>query len=103
MHESLNSPQCWTVQPRKTLTIGRDPTCDITINDRRVSRFHATIYWQKNRCILEDMGSRNGLFVDGRRVKSNTRLLSGDQIQIAHCFTIKFNYTNEGAILRQLH
>ncbi len=42
--------------------IGRDPTCDLIIDDPRVSRFHATLEWHRGRFVLKDH-STNGSFV----------------------------------------
>jgi hypothetical protein len=44
------------------LTIGRDPQCDVVIDDVRVSRFHATIEWRRGMVVLRDH-STNGSFV----------------------------------------
>lgn len=44
------------------LTIGRDSACDIVIDDPRVSRFHATLEWHRDRVVLRDH-STNGSYV----------------------------------------
>ncbi len=44
------------------LTIGRDPQCDVVIDDPRVSRFHATLEWRRGIVVLRDH-STNGSFV----------------------------------------
>ncbi len=44
------------------LTIGRDPQCDVVIDDPRVSRFHATLEWHRGIVVLRDH-STNGSFV----------------------------------------
>ncbi|MEQ8764258.1 MAG: FHA domain-containing protein [Planctomycetota bacterium] len=49
------------------LVIGRDETCDLVIDDARISRRHARIVW---RLVLEDLGSTNGVWSGGRRVQS---------------------------------
>jgi adenylate cyclase len=47
------------------LTIGRDPQCDVVLDDTRVSRFHATLEWRRGSVVLRDH-STNGSYV--RRV-----------------------------------
>ncbi len=44
------------------LTFGRDPQCDVVIDDPRVSRFHATLEWHRGAVVLRDH-STNGSFV----------------------------------------
>jgi adenylate cyclase len=44
------------------LTIGRDPQCDVVIDDPRVSRFHATLEWHRGIVVLRDH-STNGSFI----------------------------------------
>ena len=44
------------------VVFGRDQSCDIVLDDSRVSRFHATLEWQHGRCVLRDH-STNGTFV----------------------------------------
>jgi signal transduction histidine kinase len=64
------------------LRIGRDEGVDLALRDPRVSREHAELrpgadgVW-----ILEDLGSTNHTFVNGRRV-SRTRVGAGDEIQL---------------------
>lgn len=61
--------------------LGRDKkTCDIWINDERVSRQHAKIYSIEGRYFIEDMNSLNGVFVNRERIKSSIGLLPGDEI-----------------------
>ncbi len=63
--------------------LGRRLDCHVCIPDQRVSRRHARIRaeghegWQ-----LEDLGSCNGTFVNGRRVQGSMRLRHGDEIEI---------------------
>jgi len=63
------------------LTIGRDNICSITINDPRMSRQHAVIYYYHPDFFIKDLGSTNGTFVNERMVKQ-TRLKNGDQIRM---------------------
>jgi pSer/pThr/pTyr-binding forkhead associated (FHA) protein len=65
------------------LSIGRAPDCDIQIPDRQVSRLHARILVEKNRAELEDAGSKNGTFIDGKLLQGKTNLTDGTIFQIA--------------------
>lgn len=63
-------------------TIGRDASCDLTLQDGKASRRHAALrVLPDGRATLYDLGSSNGTFVNGQRVQSV--LLTGtEQIQI---------------------
>jgi ABC transport system ATP-binding/permease protein len=50
--------------------IGRDPTCDIVIEHALVSRTHAALRYTPLGWVVEDRGSRNGIWVSGERVNS---------------------------------
>jgi len=65
------------------LIIGRDPKCDITIPERQVSRIHAKVYPIKDSITLEDLGSKNGTYNNGKLVNAATGLSDGAIIQIA--------------------
>jgi pSer/pThr/pTyr-binding forkhead associated (FHA) protein len=54
----------------RSLIIGRDPMSDIIINDPEVSRQHARISETEDGFQIEDLGSTNGTFVEGQRLKS---------------------------------
>jgi len=60
--------------------IGRDPHGAIWIDSNLVSRRHATITVTAQAVILSDLASRNGTFVNGRRVDTPTPLADGDQV-----------------------
>ncbi|HIE24376.1 MAG TPA: FHA domain-containing protein [Anaerolineales bacterium] len=66
-----------------TLVLGRDATCDLTIPDRKVSRYHARLTPTADGVILEDMGSKNGTFCNGDAVTDPLLLEDGDFVQIA--------------------
>ncbi len=51
-----------------TISIGRAPENDISLDDSQVSRHHAILRRQGNEIILEDLGSTNGVFVNGERI-----------------------------------
>ena len=62
--------------------IGRDPECAVTIDAPNVSRRHACIVISGGEATIEDLGSKNGTYVNGRRVKGITRLDDGCQMRI---------------------
>ncbi len=73
-------PQRFTL--KKEVVIGRSPTSDIFLSDRRVSLRHARIYLKNNHFYLEDLNSTNGTFVNGLPVKAPYCLEIGDKIKI---------------------
>jgi pSer/pThr/pTyr-binding forkhead associated (FHA) protein len=64
-----------------TITVGRDSDNDIQIMEDNVSRHHAQIHNFAATCEIEDVGSLNGLFVNGNRW-ANVMLHHGDEVQI---------------------
>ena len=50
--------------------IGRDPDCDVRLDDVEVSRRHASVTLAAGKWTIRDLQSSNGLFVDGERVES---------------------------------
>lgn len=73
--------QRWVIA--KTIVIGRDISCDIVIPDRQISRFHANLMPAANGTILEDLGSKNGTYCNGKKVESSLMLQDGDVVQMA--------------------
>ncbi|RMG18421.1 MAG: FHA domain-containing protein [Planctomycetota bacterium] len=64
------------------VTIGRAPSCGLTLNDPGVSGTHAAVVWGNDRQIyVEDRGSRNGVFVNNQKVQRQT-LKGGDLIVV---------------------
>jgi hypothetical protein len=51
------------------LLVGRASSCGLRIDQRYVSARHAVLRWTGDRWELKDLGSRNGTFVDGQRIK----------------------------------
>ncbi len=71
------------------LTIGRDPRCDIFLNDMTVSRNHATMEVSSEGSIIRDAGSVNGVWVNDRVVEACS-LRPGDLLQIgAFCLVYR--------------
>lgn len=66
-----------------TLMVGRDSTCDITVQDRQVSRFHVRITPTPEGVTIEDLGSKNGTNHNGAEITSPVMLQDGDLLGVA--------------------
>ena len=73
--------QRWKIS--KVLVLGRGSECDIIIPMRQVSRQHAHIYPGPEGAIIEDMGSKNGTYVNSTFLQEPVILQDGDELQIA--------------------
>jgi DNA-binding winged helix-turn-helix (wHTH) protein len=72
----------WTVHD--ALMIGRDSSCEIVIPDRHVSRFHIRLDLSDEMVTVEDLGSKNGTFINNIQVATPTPLKDGDDLSIAY-------------------
>jgi FhaA, N-terminal domain/FHA domain len=62
--------------------IGRSRECDVVLSDQNVSRKHAEVRPSGGRWIVKDLGSTNGVKVNGRRITGPQSLKPGDKIQL---------------------
>ena len=62
--------------------LGRDPQAGVCIDAPSVSRHHARILVTASAAMLEDLGSKNGTFLNGRRLEGPTPLRDGDEIKV---------------------
>ncbi len=80
----------------QTVTIGSHRSNDVVVDDITVSRRHATITHKRGRFELADLGSTNGTFVNGRRVRVPIALTRGDEINFGaarYAFVAGFDTT----------
>ncbi len=79
----VRGPQVGLTYPlsKGETTIGRNPNCDIFLNDMTVSRMHATIYREGDTAVIEDAESYNGVWVNNQSVERKA-LTPGDFIQL---------------------
>ena len=64
------------------LTIGRAAGADIVIADASMSRQHARLVCEAGSWVIEDLGARNGTYVNGQRIERRCPLAAGDRIQL---------------------
>ena len=64
------------------ITLGRSPTADIQIDDPFASSAHARIFPRGQFMYIEDMGSTNGTFLNGRQLRKPEQLKVADSIRI---------------------
>lgn len=93
-NSSLDGQQ-WLI--RSELTLGRDASCDVVIPDRQVSRRHARLANTAQGVIFEDLGSKNGSYLNGKALAGPEKLVEGDEIRIA--FTQSFIFLSSDATL----
>ncbi|GHB53776.1 ABC transporter ATP-binding protein [Streptomyces cirratus] len=60
---------CTSISPGRTYHVGRDPLCEICLDDARVSWHHAVLRPDGDHWTVEDEGSTNGTWADGHRVR----------------------------------
>jgi pSer/pThr/pTyr-binding forkhead associated (FHA) protein len=76
------------------LTIGRDSTNEIVINDAEISRRHARLTFQGGKYVLEDLGSTNGTFVNGQRLAGPRVLKAGEIVSFGEQIVMVFEATH---------
>jgi pSer/pThr/pTyr-binding forkhead associated (FHA) protein len=67
------------------LTMGRSPGCTVSVpDDTFMSQVHARIFTTEGSVWVEDLGSTNGTFVNGRRITASETVSRGDRLQVGH-------------------
>ena len=96
--------KCWLVDKEYVYplrlglnTIGRSPENDVVIDDSYVSRRHCAILVHAgNGYELHDIASKNGTFINGRKLSGPTRLHSGDEIRMCDLRLTFLSKTGDG-------
>ena len=75
----------------KIVTIGRDPTCELPLQDDGISRRHCRVQRgeEPTAFVVEDLRSTNGTLLNGESLTEPTRLRAGDRIYLGAC-VLKF-------------
>jgi len=61
---------------------GRDAECQLVVEDGLVSRRHARFHPREDGLVVEDLDSRNGVYVNQRRIRGPTLLVHGDVVAL---------------------
>ncbi len=82
---ALDFEDAWvaTIPPMEEMdsfSIGRAPDCDVIIDHESVSKRHARIDWLSTYAELEDLGSSNGTFLNGQKVRGRSVLTDNDAL-----------------------
>jgi len=64
------------------LVLGRHPSCEVVLDNAVISRQHARLIRQGDAYVIEDLGSRNGTFVNGKEVSGLQTVRDCDRIRI---------------------
>ena len=77
--------------------LGRHPDCTVQLDSNMVSRFHAQLIQRSDQILLEDLGSGNGTFLNGKPLEASSpaALKDGDRIKVG---PIKFRFEDDGSI-----
>lgn len=68
--------------PEGDFVIGRSPECQLALDDARVSRRHAVLRATTGGVLVEDLGSRNGVSVNGAKISGQQLCTDGDRVTI---------------------
>jgi pSer/pThr/pTyr-binding forkhead associated (FHA) protein len=80
---AISGPHAGRVIPvHGLLTVGRAPPCELLLDDRKVSRRHATLLVLNGKLTVRDHGSLNGTWVNDSRISDPVALRNGDRIRI---------------------
>jgi DNA-binding winged helix-turn-helix (wHTH) protein len=85
---SASGATCWLISKTQHVAlregencVGRDPSVNVWLDAKSVSRRHACIVVDCADATIRDLGSKNGTWVQGQRLTSETSLSDGDQIR----------------------
>ena len=68
--------------PPGQFTVGRSAGCNLAIDDACISRRHVTFHVSADQAEVEDLGSRNGVLLNGSPVKGRVALRGGDRVTL---------------------
>lgn len=82
---------------RDVITLGRDISNDLVVNDAEVSRTHLRLTRGIDGYTIADLGSTNGTFINGQRLLGSRPLNNGDQIGLGETVTLGYERVRAGS------
>ncbi len=82
IHPLRNSIAEYVITAEKPLLVGRKRDNDVLLADKRVSLNHCRVFKNGNGCFIEDSGSTNGTYVNGKRITEAVLLCDGDVVSV---------------------
>ncbi len=67
---------------KPVIILGRETSCDFTLDDQTVSSHHARLAYRKQQWWLEDLASTNGTFLNGEAVLTPVVITHGDEVKL---------------------
>jgi pSer/pThr/pTyr-binding forkhead associated (FHA) protein len=83
---------------KEEFLIGRGADCDLRLRSKAVSRHHCLIRFQGGAVTLVELGSANGTFVNGQRIRSQAELKEGDEIGLGD-FTFALELHGQSGVI----
>jgi len=77
------------------VVLGREDHCDIVLRERQISREHIKVLRNDGRYFVEDLASRNGTWVNGKKLEGTQELYDNDEIHIA--LAVRLQFVGSGA------
>lgn len=71
-----------SLELKDELTIGRSNKCNIVLGDSYVSQVHARVFQRGDAYVVEDLGSTNGTYLNGKRLLAPAEVQRGDRIKM---------------------
>ena len=92
----IDSGQCLIPLEKAILLIGRQSDCDVALTQsRKISRKHCCIAQVNNKYVVRDLGSTNGVYLNGKRIKQEATITIGDDLIIGD---VQFRLQNEAKL-----
>lgn len=96
---NADNPRVYALDGDEAL-IGRGPTAKVRLEGANISRRHARIFRGQASCFVEDLGSSNGTYLNGRRISGPSALRPGDLLKVGiHTLAFEAHEHDTGANL----